>query len=79
MDAIGHRLSTMNNLSMHKICYNTSVNPQTIEKCIDTHGIECATEVDDQQMMALHILVCVNPFVTGDAIGFNIFEGIPLL
>ena len=54
---------------MQKVCYtyNTSVNPQTIQECIDTHGIERATEVDNQQMSALHIL-CANPHVTADAI-----------
>jgi len=38
-----------------------------IQECIHTHGMERATEVDDQQMMALHIL-CANPHVTGDCI-----------
>jgi len=54
-----------NNLS--KVCYSTSITPQTIQECIDTHGIELATEVDDQLMMALHI-ICANPHVTGDCI-----------
>jgi len=31
------------------------------------HGIECAAEVDEYQMTALHIL-CANPHVTGDCI-----------
>ena len=30
-------------------------------------GNQCAAEVDDQQMMALHI-ICSNPRVTGDYI-----------
>jgi len=62
-----NRLSTtvVNNLS--KVCSSTSVNPQMIQECIDTHGIECTTEVNDQQMVALHIL-CANPHVTGDCI-----------
>jgi len=62
------RLSTTvvsNNLS--RVCYSTSVNPQMIQECIDTHGIERATEVNDQQMTALHIL-CVNPHITADCI-----------
>jgi len=39
-----------------------------IQEYIHTHGIggiRCATEVNDQQMTALHIL-CANPHVTGD-------------
>jgi len=56
-----------NDLPMHKVCYNTSVNPQLINECINTHGVERATEVDDEQMTALHIL-CANPHVTGEAI-----------
>jgi len=35
--------------------------------CFHDHGIERATEVDDQQMTELHIL-CANPHVTGDTI-----------
>jgi len=54
-----------NNLS--KVCYSTSVTPQSIQECIHTHGIERAAEVDDQQMTALHIL-CANPHVTDDCI-----------
>ena len=38
-----------------------------IQECIHTYGIERATEVDNQQMTALHIL-CANPHVTGDCI-----------
>jgi len=38
------------------------ITPQVI-----VHGIERTTDVDDQQMTALHIL-CANPHVTGDAI-----------
>jgi len=60
---IHHTVS--NNLS--KVCYSTSVTPQSIQECIHTHGIERATEVNDQQMPALHIL-CTNPHVTVDSI-----------
>jgi len=56
-----------NDLSMHKVCYNTSINRETIQECIATHGIERATEADNQQMTALHIL-CANPHVTADCI-----------
>jgi len=56
------------NSPMRKICYSASVNPQTIQECIQVHGIESATEVDDQQRTALHIL-CANPHVNGDCIG----------
>jgi len=52
---------------LHKACSSTSVTFQGIAGCIQEHGIECATEVDDQPMTALHIL-CANPHVTGDAI-----------
>jgi len=38
-----------------------------IQECIHTHGIERATEVDEYQMTALHIL-CTNPHVTADCI-----------
>jgi len=55
------------NLPFHKACFNTSVNPQRIGACLQEHGIQRATEVDNQQMTALHIL-CANPHVTGDAI-----------
>jgi len=61
------RLSTTVSNNLSKVCYSTSVNPQTIQECIDTHGIELAAEDDDQQMTALHI-VCANPHVTGDFI-----------
>jgi len=61
------RLSTRVSNNLSKVCYSTSVNPQMIQECIDTHGIERATEVNDQQMAALHIL-CANPHVTGDCI-----------
>jgi len=54
-----------NNLS--KVCYSTSVDPQSIQECIHTHGIELTTEVDDEEMLALHIL-CANPHVTEDCI-----------
>ena len=58
-----------NNLS--KVCYSTSITPQMIQECIDTHGIERASTEqvnDDQQMAALHILCASNPHVTGDCI-----------
>jgi len=55
------------NLPFHQACFSTSVTPQEIEVCIQEHGIEQATEVDDQQMTALHIL-CANPHVTCDLI-----------
>ena len=61
------RLSTTVRINLSAVCYTTSVNPQTIQECIDTHGIECAMEVNDQQMTALHIL-CANPHVTSDCI-----------
>ena len=51
----------------HQACSSTSITPQGIEACIQEHGNERATEIDDQQMTALPIL-CVNPYVTGDAI-----------
>jgi len=38
-----------------------------INECIDTHGIGCTTEVNNQQMMGLHIL-CANPHITADCI-----------
>jgi len=50
------------NLPFHQACSSISVTPQVI-----LHGIERATEVDNQQMTALHIL-CANPHVTRDAI-----------
>jgi len=54
------------NLPFHQACSSTSIAPQGIGGCFQEHGIERATEVDDQQMTALHIL-CANPHVTGDA------------
>jgi len=42
-------------------------HPQGIEAWIQEYGLERATEVNDQQMNALHIL-CANPHVTGDSI-----------
>jgi len=60
-------LSTTVSNNLSKVCYSTSVTPQSIQKCIAAHGIECATEVNDQQMTALHIL-CANPHVTVDCI-----------
>ena len=50
------------NLHLHQACSSISITPQVI-----MHGIERAMEVDDQEMMALHIL-CGNPRATGDAI-----------
>jgi len=61
------RLSTTVRNNLSKVCYSTSVTPQMIQECIDTHGIERATEVNDQQMTALHI-ICANPHVTSTCI-----------
>jgi len=61
------RLSTTVSNNLSKVCCSTSITPQMIEECIHTHGIERATEIDDQQLTALHIL-CANPHVTGDCI-----------
>ena len=55
------------NLPFHQACFSTLVTPQEIEACFQEYGIDRATEVDDQQMTALHIL-CLNPHVTGDVI-----------
>jgi len=49
-------------LPFHQACSSISITPQVI-----LQGIERATEVDDQQMSALHIL-CANPHVTDDVI-----------
>jgi len=55
-------------LPFHKACTSTSITPpRGIEVCFQEHGIERATEVDNQHVTALHIL-CANPHVTGDAI-----------
>ena len=62
-----YRISTTVSNNLSKVCYSTSVNPQMIQECIDTHGIERATEVNDQRMTALHILYA-NPHVTSDCI-----------
>jgi len=62
-----NRLSRTVSSNLSKVCYSTSVDPQAIQECIDTHGSELATEVDNQQMTALHIL-CANPYITGDCI-----------
>jgi len=59
-------LTTVSNI-LSKVCCSTSVNPQSIQECIDTHGIGRATEVNNRQVTALHIL-CANPHVTGDCI-----------
>ena len=56
----------------HQACSSTSITPQGIETCIQEHGIERATEIDDQQMTAVPIL-CANPYVTGDAIRAYLF------
>ena len=61
----GLSTTVRNNLS--KVCYITSVTSRSIQECIDTHGIERATEINDQQVTALHIL-CANPHVTSDFI-----------
>jgi len=50
------------NLPFHQACCSISITPQVI-----VQGIERATEVDDQQMTALHIR-CANPHATGDCI-----------
>jgi len=55
------------NLPFDKACSSTSVNRQTIQVCLQEHGIERTTEVDDQLMTASHI-ICANPHVTGDCI-----------
>jgi len=56
------------NLPFHQACSSDSITPPLgIEGCFQQHGIERATEVDDQQMTALHTL-CANPRVTGGAI-----------
>jgi len=58
------------NLPFHQACFSTSITPsQGIEGCFQAHGIERSTEVDGQQMTALHIL-CANPHVTGGAIRY---------
>ena len=62
-----NRLSTTVSNNLSKLCYSSSINPQMINECIQEHGIELTTQVDDQQMTALHIL-CANPFVTADCI-----------
>jgi len=55
------------NLPYHQACSSISITFQAIDGCFQEHGIELATEVDDHQMTALHIL-CANPRVTGDAV-----------
>jgi len=55
------------NLPFHQACSSTLVTPLTVADCYQEHGIELATEVDDEQMTALHIL-CLNPHATGDCI-----------
>ena len=55
------------NFHLHQACLSTLLTPHDIEACIHERGIECATEVDEYQMTALHIL-CANPHVTGDTI-----------
>jgi len=56
------------NFPFHQACSSTHVSSQGIEGCIQEHRIERgATDIDDRQMTALHIL-CANPHVTGDCI-----------
>jgi len=57
----------MSTFCHHQVCSSTSVTPQEIEDCTEDHGTEGATELDDQEMTALHIL-CLNPDVAGDCI-----------
>ena len=52
------------NFPFHQPCSSISVTPQMIQQCVDTHGIERATEVDDQQMTALHIHSMLSTSVT---------------
>jgi len=67
-EVIERALQQHANLPFHQACSNTSITPQGIVACFHDHGIERATEVDDeQQMTALHVL-CANPDVTGDTI-----------
>jgi hypothetical protein len=61
------RLSRTVRNYLSRVCYSTSITSQVIQECIHTHGIERATEVNDEQMTALHIL-CSNPHVTADCI-----------
>ena len=51
----------------HQAFSSTSATPQGIGGCFEEHGIELATEVDDQQLTVLRIL-CANPHITGDGI-----------
>jgi len=37
----------------HQACSSTSFTPQEMESCIQEHGIERATEVDDQQINSI--------------------------
>jgi len=55
------------NLPFHQACSSTLVTPLTMQVCFQEHGIDQATEVDDEQMTALHIL-CDNPHATSDCI-----------
>ena len=67
-DKVIERLRQLHvNLPCHQACCSTSVTSQQIEACFQEHGIARATEIDDRQMTALHIL-CLNPHVTGDCI-----------
>ena len=61
------RLSNTVRNNLSKVCYRTSVSHQAIQEYICTHGIQHATEIDNQQMTALHIM-CANPHVTADCI-----------
>ena len=44
------------NLPFHKACFSTSITPQGMAVCFQEHGIDRATEVDDQQLTALHTI-----------------------
>ena len=48
--------SRYSSFPLHAICYRTSDTAQRIPDCIQEHGKVCTTTIDDQQMMALHIL-----------------------
>ncbi len=41
---------------LHKVCYSTSITIETFRKCIEQHGIDCAKDIDEHRMTALHIL-----------------------
>jgi len=64
-DEVNQRLTQY--FPFHQACSSTDVTPLMIEACIQEHGMHRATELDNQQMTALHIL-CANPRVNSDAI-----------